>query len=269
MIERARNSGAAGRPLAGRHVVVTGGGRGIGAAVAEELACLGAAVTLMGRDGDRLDAHASALRERWAIDAAGVRCDVSDESSVAGAFEDARGRHGAVDVLVNNAGVAEAAAIGETGLDLWRRALDVNLTGTFLCTREVADAMAAAGWGRIVNIASVAGLHGGARLGAYCASKHGVVGLTRALARELGRTGVTVNAVCPGYTDTEMADRAARNVVAATGREYVQARGMLERTLSIGRLVEPAEVAALVGWLCSDAATAVTGSAIPVGGEPG
>jgi len=269
MIERARQSGPGGRPLGGRHAVVTGGGRGIGAAVAEELARLGAALTLLGRDGERLDAHTAALRERWAIEAAGVPCDVSDESAVAAAFEDARGRHGAVAVLVNNAGVAEASAIGETGLDLWRRALDVNLTGTFLCTREVADGMVEAGWGRIVNVASIAGLHGGALLSAYCASKHGVVGLTRALARELGRTGVTVNAVCPGYTDTEMADRAARNVVAATGREYGKAREILERTLTIGRLVEPAEVAALVGWLCSDAAAAVTGSAIPIGGEPG
>jgi NAD(P)-dependent dehydrogenase (short-subunit alcohol dehydrogenase family) len=263
------DGGVATRFLAARHAVVTGGGRGIGAAVAAELARLGADVTLMGRDTEALERHAALLRGTWGVEAVAAACDVADEGAVRSAFAAARDRLGDPGVLVNNAGIAEAAALADTTLEMWSRMLTVNATGTFLCSREVVDGMVGAGWGRIVNIASVAGLHGASRIGAYCASKHAVVGLTRALGRELGRTGVTVNAVCPGYTDTEMADRATRNVRAATGRDHDGARGILERTLSIGRLVEPTEVASLVGWLCSPAAAAVTGAAIPVGGEPG
>jgi 3-hydroxybutyrate dehydrogenase len=258
------------RFLEGRHAVVTGGGRGIGAAIAAELARLGATLTLLGRDAARLAEHAARLESEFAVAAASVPCDVADENAVQLAFAAARENFGDPLVLINNAGVAEAAPLGETTLDLWNRMLAVNLTGTFLCSRAALDGMLEAGWGRIVNIASVAGLHGRGRISAYTAAKHGVVGFTRSLAHELARKGVTVNAVCPAYTATEMAERAVQSVSRGTGRTHDEARGMLERTLPIGRLVEPAEVASMVGWLCSPAAASTTGVAIPVaGGEVG
>jgi NAD(P)-dependent dehydrogenase (short-subunit alcohol dehydrogenase family) len=256
--------------LQGRHTVVTGGGRGIGAAIATELARHGASLTLMGRNAAAIEAHAERLASEFGVAAAAVACDVSDERAVEHAFAAARGRFGAVLVLVNNAGVAEAAPLQATSLEMWSRMLAVNLTGTFLCTRVVLDGMLESGWGRIVNIASVAGLQGRGRISAYTAAKHGVVGFSRALAHEVAKKGVTVNAVCPSYTDTEMAERAVQGVSRGTGKSAEEARAMIERTLPIGRLIDPAEVAGLVGWLCSPAAAAVTGTAIPVaGGEAG
>jgi NAD(P)-dependent dehydrogenase (short-subunit alcohol dehydrogenase family) len=259
-----------GRYLAGRHAVVTGGGRGIGAAVAAELARLGATLTLMGRDLATLEARAATLASGFGATVHAIGCDVADEAAVESAFADARSRAGDPLVLVNNAGIAEAAPLGETTLEQWNRILAVNLTGTFLCSRAVLDGMLAAGWGRIVNVASVAGLQGRGRIGAYTAAKHGVVGLTRSLGHELARRGITVNAVCPAYTDTEMAERAVASVSRGTGATPEEARARIERTLPIGRLIDPAEVASLVGWLCSPAAAAVTGTALPVaGGEVG
>jgi NAD(P)-dependent dehydrogenase (short-subunit alcohol dehydrogenase family) len=256
--------------LQGRHAVVTGGGRGIGAAIATELARLGATLTLMGRDTGALESHAARLATERGVDAAAVGCDVSDEAAVERAFASARERCGDPLVLVNNAGVAEAAPLQATTLEMWNRMLAVNLTGTFLCSRAVLDGMLESGWGRIVNIASVAGLQGRGRISAYTAAKHGVVGFSRALAHEVAKKGVTVNAVCPAYTDTEMAERAVQGVSRGTGKSPEEARAMIERTLPIGRLIDPAEVAGLVGWLCSPAAAAVTGTAIPVaGGEAG
>jgi NAD(P)-dependent dehydrogenase (short-subunit alcohol dehydrogenase family) len=258
------------RFLHGRHAVVTGGGRGIGAAIAAELARLGATLTLMGRDLTALEARAATLRSGFDVPVDAVRCDVADEQAVERAFDQARSRSGDPLVLVNNAGIAEGALLRETTLAMWNRMIATNLTGTFLCSRAVLDGMLAAGWGRIVNVASVAGLQGRGRIGAYTASKHGVVGLTRSLAHEVARKGITVNAVCPAYTETEMAEQAVRSVVQGTGRSRDEARAMIERTLPIGRLVDPAEVAGLVGWLCSPAAAAVTGTAVPVaGGEVG
>jgi NAD(P)-dependent dehydrogenase (short-subunit alcohol dehydrogenase family) len=258
------------RFLEGRHAVVTGGGRGIGAAVAAELARHGATLTLMGRDAAVLEARAATLASGYGVPVHAVRCDVANERAVEAAFTEARSRAGDPLVLVNNAGVAEGAPLRDTTLAMWERMLAVNLTGTFLCSRAVLDAMLEAGWGRIVNIASVTGLQGRGRLSAYTAAKHGVVGFTRSLAHEVAKKGVTVNAVCPAYTDTEMAERAVRNVSQGTGKSPDEARSMIERTLPIGRLIDPAEVASLVGWLCSPAAAAVTGTAVPVaGGEVG
>jgi NAD(P)-dependent dehydrogenase (short-subunit alcohol dehydrogenase family) len=258
------------RYLQGRHAVVTGGGRGIGAAIATELARLGATLTLMGRDEARLAEQAERLQSEFGGPAAPARCDVSDEAGVERAFGDARERFGDPLVLINNAGVAEAAPLRQTTLEMWNRLLAVNLTGTFLCSRAVLDGMLGAGWGRIVNIASVAGLHGRGRISAYTAAKHGVVGFTRAIAHEVASKGITVNAICPAYTDTEMAERAVHNVSSGLGRSREEARAMLERTIPLGRLIDPAEVASLAAWLCSPAAAAVTGTAIPVaGGEVG
>jgi 3-hydroxybutyrate dehydrogenase len=260
----------ASRFLEGRHAVVTGGGRGIGAEIAVELARLGATLTLMGRDEARLEEHAARLAAEHGARAGSVVCDVTDEAAVERAFAAARERWGNPLVLINNAGAAEGALLRETTLDLWNRMIAVNLTGTFLCSRAVIDGMLEAGWGRIVNIASVAGLHGRGRISAYTAAKHGVVGFTRSLAHEVAKKGITVNAVCPAYTDTDMAARAVENVSLGTGKSRDEARALIERTLPIGRLVEPQEVASLVGWLCSPAAATVSGTAIPVaGGEAG
>jgi NAD(P)-dependent dehydrogenase (short-subunit alcohol dehydrogenase family) len=254
------------RYLAGRHAVVTGGGRGIGAAVAEELARLGANVTLMGRTRESVSAGAAALRERWGVEARAEVCDVADEASVERAFAAAREALGDPHVLVNNAGQADSAPFAQMPREQWDRMLAVNLTGTYLCTRQVLPAMESARAGRIVNVASTAGLRGYPKTAAYCAAKHGVIGLTRALALETAKLGITVNAVCPGYTDTDMARAAVDGLVATLGKTRDEALKMLTRINPRGTLIEPEEVAAAVAWLCSPAASAVTGQALAVAG---
>ncbi|MEJ6000183.1 SDR family NAD(P)-dependent oxidoreductase [Paucibacter soli] len=252
--------------LQGLHAVVTGGGSGIGAAVARELAQRGARVTLMGRDLARLEAQ----RERLAAlgELAVERCDVADEASVKTAFESAQSELGPLDILVNNAGQAQTAPFVKTSLAQWQQMLQVNLTGTFLCTQQVVAGMAERGFGRIINVASTASLKGYAYVSAYCAAKHGVLGLTRALALEMAKQGVTVNAVCPGYTETEIVEQAVANIVAKTGRTAEAARQQLAAGNPQGRLVQPEEVAHTVAWLSSRGASAITGQAIAVcGGE--
>ena len=235
-----------------KHAVITGGGSGIGAAVAQRLRADGLRVTLMGRHLDRLRAQQAAVQV----------CDVADEASVAAAFAAV----GEVDVLVNNAGQVETASFSKTSLDLWQRLLNVNLTGTFLCSRAVLPGMLARGQGRIVNVASTAALKGYAYVAAYCAAKHGVLGLTRALALEVAAKGVTVNAVCPGYTETDIVASAVTTIVAKTGRTPQQALAELAKANPQGRLIQPAEVAATVAWLVHS--PGVNGQAIAVdGGE--
>jgi NAD(P)-dependent dehydrogenase (short-subunit alcohol dehydrogenase family) len=262
---RGATRGADDSYLRGRHAIVTGGGRGIGAAIATELARLGARVTLMGREVAGLTRHAEALSRDFGTEAAAVQCDVADAEVVAEAFAGARARFGDAHVLVNNAGQAEGALFTETSPEVWGRMLAVNLTGAYLCTREVLPAMLAASDGRVVNVASTAGLRGYGRMAAYCASKHGLIGLTRALAVETAKRGVTVNAVCPAYTDTDMAKHAVDNLVAARGITPAEALKMLTRANPLGRLVAPEEVASAVGWLCSPGASATTGQAMAVG----
>ena len=252
-------TGSSDRPLAGRHALITGGGRGIGAAAADALARLGADLTLVGRDAAVLEARAATIRD---VSVATIVGDVNDEASMAAAFE----RAGPVSILVNNAGIAESAPFGRIDDGHWDRTIATNLTGTFRCMRIAYPAMAKAGWGRIVNVASTAGLKGYAYTVAYCASKHGVVGLTRALAMEAARTGVTVNAVCPGFTDTDMATRAVANIVAKTGRGEDETRNELAGINPQGRLVRPGEVADTVAWLCLPSSAAITGQAIAIAG---
>ena len=224
--------------LDGKHAIVTGGGRGIGAAIAAALQDAGARVTIMGR---------TRMPGAW------IECDVADPASVKLAFAQA----GPAAILVNNAGQADAAAFLKTNLELWHRMLDVNLTGTFLCTQAALPGMLAARFGRIVNIASMAGLEGFSHVSAYCASKHGVVGLTRALAKELAREPITVNAVCPGYVETDMVKKAVANLMARGGSE-AEARARL------GTILQPAEVADAVVRLCRTDSQ-VTGEAIVLG----
>ncbi|MFN3415633.1 MAG: SDR family NAD(P)-dependent oxidoreductase [Caldimonas sp.] len=246
-----------------RHAVVTGAGRGIGAAIARRLAAQGHRLTLMGRTVEVLEAVRAQLPGQGH---AVVAVDVADAASVDRAFARSREVSGPVEILVNNAGQAESAPFAKTDAALWQRMLDVNLTGTYLCTRAALPDLLDVGWGRIVNVASTAGLRGYAYVTAYTAAKHGVVGLTRALALELARKGVTVNAVCPGYTETDLLRQSIEGIVAKTGRSPAQARAELAAGNPQGRLVQPEEVADAVAWLCGEAAAAVTGQAISVSG---
>jgi NAD(P)-dependent dehydrogenase (short-subunit alcohol dehydrogenase family) len=251
--------------LAGRHAVVTGGGRGIGAAIARALAARGAVVTVMGRTLPDLQTLAATLTQDDGVRARAVACDVTDPASVTEAFADAVGECGPVRILVNNAGVTTAASLADTPLEVWDHVLRVNLTGAFLCAQAVLPAMLDARAGRIVNVASTAGLKGYPKTTAYCASKHGLVGFTRALAVETARAGITVNAVCPGYVeDTAMLALAIDNVKRATGRSDAEARAIVTRPSPRGALVTSREVADTVAWLCSDEASAITGQAVAV-----
>lgn len=253
-------------PLAGRHAIVTGGGRGIGGAIGEALARRGADVTLMGRDLDRLERRAAEVAELTGRAVRAERLDLADVPSIEAAFRRAREALGPTAILVNNAGIALSAPFHRTDLDLWQRIMDVDLTGAFLCARQVVPDMLEAKFGRVVNVASTAGLTGYPYVVAYCAAKHGMIGMTRALARELARTPVTVNAVCPGYTDTEIVAQSLDNIVAKTGRGREEALSELVAHNPQGRLVRPEEVADAVAWLCLPLSAAVTGQSIVVAG---
>ncbi|WP_448188067.1 SDR family NAD(P)-dependent oxidoreductase [Azospirillum sp. sgz301742] len=248
------------RQLTGRHALVTGAGRGIGAAVARALAAEGARLTLLGRTREPLECLAAELG------AALVLADVTDDAALARAFIEAGTEAGPVDILINNAGTAVTAPFGKTDRALWDSMLAVNLTSVFACCRLALPGMVGRGWGRIVTVASTAGLRGYAYCSAYAAAKHGVIGLTRTLALETARQGVTVNAVCPGFTDTDMTAASLERIRAKTGRSPDEALAELTRTNPQGRLVRPEEVADAVAWLCRPAAASVTGQAIAVAG---
>ncbi len=251
--------------LEGKRAVVTGGGRGIGAAVARILAAEGAAVVVSARNQDEISAVAADLCARGAK-AWGVPCDVTDPAQVAALAAAAEDHLGQVDILVNNAGIAHSAPLRSITLDTWNRIFAVNVTGTFLCTQAFMPGMVQRRWGRVVNVASIAARTGAPYIAAYAASKHAVLGFTRSVAAEVAAAGVTVNAVCPGYVDTEMTRESVERVVAKTGRTAEEAVASMVGTSPQRRLLEADEVAYLVLTLCDPRARGVNGQAVVLDG---
>jgi 3-hydroxybutyrate dehydrogenase len=242
------------------HALVTGGGRGIGREIASVLAQAGATVTVLGRNRATLDAVVAAGAAHFAVVA-----DVADQAAINAAVAQASVRQ-PIDILVANAGIAESAPFAKSDAALFRRMMDVNFMGVVYATQAVLPAMRERGHGRIVAVASTAGLKGYAYVSAYSAAKHAVVGLVRSLALELATTGVTVNAVCPGFTDTDLVAGSIDTIMKKTGRSHEQAVAELAKHNPQGRLVTPAEVADAVLWLCGEGAGAITGQAIAVAG---
>jgi NAD(P)-dependent dehydrogenase (short-subunit alcohol dehydrogenase family) len=251
--------------LQGRHALVTGGGRGIGASIARNLAAQGAKITLLGRTAATLESLAAELAGNG-IEVFTATADVGKRESLDAAFAAARGRLGRIDILINNAGQAISGPITKRDDALWDNMLATNLSGTYFGIQNTLPEMLQAGYGRIVNIASTAGLTGYPYVAAYCAAKHGVIGLTRAIAREVATRNVTVNAVCPGYTDTELVREAAAKISAVTGRKLEDALQAMTRSNPQGRLIQPDEVANAVAWLCLPGSDSVTGQSIVVAG---
>ena len=250
------------QPLSGRHALVTGGGRGIGAAIAAELAGLGARVTLLDRTPERLAGTATALSGEVGF----VVADTANRAEVAAAFAAARERSGDIEMLVNNAGQAASATLGRTDEALWQQMLAAILTGAYHCIHEALPAMIARDFGRVVDVASTAGLVGCVYCAAYCTAKHGVVGLTRALALEVATRNITVNAVCPGFTDTGLVRSAVANIRDKTGRSASEAVASLVSHHPQRRLIGPCEVARAVSWLCLPGSESMTGQSIAVAG---
>ena len=251
-----------GEPLKDRTALVTGGGRGIGRAIALALGRAGAGLVLTGRAVDPLRGVAGELREAGGPEPLVAAMDVADPGSIAAALERIHAARPAIDILVNNAGIALSEPLARTDLALWQRHFAINATAPFLLMQALLPGMLERGWGRVVNIASIAGLAGAPYIAAYAASKHALVGLTRSIAAETAGRGVTVNAVCPGFVETELTARSAQRISEKTGKPLADALASLARLNASGRLVQPSLVADLVLELASDGAARRTGEAL-------
>jgi 3-hydroxybutyrate dehydrogenase len=253
--------------LENRIALVTGGGRGIGRAIAMAFASEGAQVTVAARSFEQVEQVAREIADKFSTKALPVVCDVSDAASVERLFKAVNESFGrGPDILVNNAGIAESAPLTKTGDELWQKHLAINLSGSFYCMRAALPQMIERGWGRIVNIASIAGKTGAPYIAAYSASKHGVLGLTRSAALEVASKGITVNAICPGYVDTEMTTRGIENITKKTGLSADQAMESIRKMSPQNRIIEPEEVAALALLLASEEGRGINGQAINVDG---
>ena len=253
--------------LKNKLALITGGGRGIGRAIALAFAREGANIAVAARTLDQVNQVAAEIEQQYQSKTLALVCDVSDPSSVQKMFAAVRENLDRdVDILVNNAGVAESATLANTTDELWHRHLNINLSGTFYCTRAALPAMLKNGWGRVINIASIAGKTGAPYITAYAASKHGVMGLTRSLAVEVGASGVTVNAICPGYVETDMVSKALERIKTRTGRSEDQALDTLKKMSPQNRLVTSEEVAALALLLASDEGRGINGQGLNIDG---
>jgi 3-hydroxybutyrate dehydrogenase len=253
--------------LQNRIALITGGGRGIGRAIAQAFAREGAQVAVAGRTREQVERVGKELADEFQIETTAIACDVSDGESVRSMFARVGERFGrGPDILVNNAGIAESAPLTKTDDELWRRLQGINLDGTFYCMRAALPEMMQRGWGRIINIASIAGKTGAPYIAAYSASKHGVLGLTRSVALEVASKGITVNAICPGYVDTDMTTRGIENISKKTSLTKDQALESIKKMSPQNRLVTSEEVAALALLLASEDGRGINGQAINVDG---
>lgn len=254
------------KPLNGQHAIITGGSRGIGASISEYLARLGADISLTGRTKKTLVEQAKALEQNIGIKVHTSIGDMGNELDVQKCFNDIKEIMGPAQILINNAGIGKSAPFHRLDSTLWNQVIGLNLTGTFLCTKQVFSDMRESGYGRIVNISSTVGLRGYPYIAAYCASKHGVIGLTRTLALESIKKGITVNAICPGYTDTDLVNEAVDLIVDKTGKDREEIQTEINDMSPMGRMVSPEEVAEATAWICLPSSASITGQAIVIAG---